>query len=376
MIYKNCTMERFFDECQGNIIVFGTSNLAMSFMEDAEQYGACDKILFFVDNDSSQWGQSMRWHSKEYVIFSPRELKEKSDKTCIVIASSYVYDIAKQLEEFAELSLCNCYFYPFMKWSPDYCMEGYLQKTERMRHKYEDQKEQFQRIKNSHLGERCFIIGNGPSLKPKDLDLLQGEYCFGANQIFFAFKSTQWRPDAYLTVNIDSFLAYREVINDLGCPLKLIDKKCLDYGVEIENAVYLKHGNYAKDDMPFSDDIEKYYYNGGTVTYTAMQVAVYMGFREIYLIGVDNNYAMEKSKDSEKSENNIQNHFYKDSEDEKSANLYSTVDVNHLTQSFVVAKEYAEKNNIQIYNATRGGKLEVFPRRRLEDVLIDRGGEK
>lgn len=33
--------------------------------------------------------------------------------------------------------------------------------------------------KGIHEGQRCFIIGNGPSLKPEDLDLLEHEYTFG-----------------------------------------------------------------------------------------------------------------------------------------------------------------------------------------------------
>lgn len=35
-------------------------------------------------------------------------------------------------------------------------------------------------------------------------------------------------------------------------------------------------------------------------------------------------------------------------------------------------KKYADKHGIQIYNATRGGNLEIFPRVKLEDVLDDK----
>ena len=31
-------------------------------------------------------------------------------------------------------------------------------------------------LKNIHSGKRCFIIGNGPSLTPGDLDLIKNEY--------------------------------------------------------------------------------------------------------------------------------------------------------------------------------------------------------
>ena len=53
------------------------------------------------------------------------------------------------------------------------------------------------RYKDKHLGQRCFIIGNGPSLKAKDLDKIKGEFSFGANMIYKIFPETNWRPTYY-----------------------------------------------------------------------------------------------------------------------------------------------------------------------------------
>ena len=47
-------------------------------------------------------------------------------------------------------------------------------------------------LKDSHIGERCFIIGNGPSLKLSDLEALKGEFCFGMNRIYELFPKTDW----------------------------------------------------------------------------------------------------------------------------------------------------------------------------------------
>lgn len=368
MIYKNCTSEYFFDNSENSIVVFGTSNIAMALMEDVEKYNYNDKIIFFTDNDSTLWGQTITFNNKEYPIKAPECLKEARVGITIIIASTYVYDISCQLESFGNLKNTECLFYPFMKWKPDFDMTHYHENVKRLHFRYNDQKKRFERLKNSHYGERCFIIGNGPSLTAKDLDLLKDEFCLAANQIFFMFQNTQWRPSVYLTVNVDTFLAYQQEINKLEC-LKFIDKKALDYGIEINNALYLKHGTFKESEDLFSEDISSYYYNGGTVTYTAIQVAVYMGFKEIYLIGVDNNYTFEKNKNGVKIKNDIENHFYKDRDDKKSADLYATVDVDHLTQTFIRANEYAQQHNIKIYNSTRGGKLEVFPRVSLETIL-------
>ena len=50
--------------------------------------------------------------------------------------------------------------------------------------------------KNKYTGRRCFIVANGPSLRPEDLDLLhdRGEITFGMNRIYKLFDQTSWRP--------------------------------------------------------------------------------------------------------------------------------------------------------------------------------------
>ena len=369
MFYRNCSLEILLNKKDDGIVVFGTSNMAMSMMEEVVRLGQSDRILYFVDNDCSLWGESFRTRDRVYSIKTPELLRTETRDIRIIVASTYVHDIAIQLESYPALADKECYFYPFIKWRPDSSLDGCFDAAKTLHARFNNQRQLFEQIKNSHQGERCFIIGNGPSLRMSDLEMLKEEYCFGVNQIFFAFNKTSWRPSAYLTVNVEVFLDYQEDIDGLNCALKLIDSKALDYGVQIDNALYLKHGTFAQGEPLFSEDISRYYYNGGTVTYTAMQAAVYMGFKQIYLTGVDNNYSLVKKKSGITIRNDIQDHFYTDGEDKKTASLYTITDVDQLTQSFTLARDYADAHGIEIYNATRGGMLEVFPRVRLEDVV-------
>ena len=57
------------------------------------------------------------------------------------------------------------------------------------------------KFKNIHSGERCFIIGNGPSLNADDLDKLaeQGYVTFAFNRIYHIFDQTDWRPTYYMS---------------------------------------------------------------------------------------------------------------------------------------------------------------------------------
>jgi hypothetical protein len=54
------------------------------------------------------------------------------------------------------------------------------------------------RLRGSAAGERCFVIGNGPSLTTSDLDLLRGELAIASNGIFLAYSQTEFRPTYYL----------------------------------------------------------------------------------------------------------------------------------------------------------------------------------
>ena len=56
-------------------------------------------------------------------------------------------------------------------------------------------------LKDSHRGERCFLIGNGPSLRSTDLSRLKGEFTFGFNRIFLAAAELGFVPSCLVSVN-------------------------------------------------------------------------------------------------------------------------------------------------------------------------------
>ena len=61
-------------------------------------------------------------------------------------------------------------------------------------------------LRDTHKGERCFVIGNGPSLTPADLDILAEKmvFCFAVNRIYKMYPKTVWRPSIYMT--LDTFV--------------------------------------------------------------------------------------------------------------------------------------------------------------------------
>lgn len=214
------------------------------------------------------------------------------------------------------------------------------------------------KFKNIHIGKRCFIIGTGPSLTEDDINKLKNEYTFGVNALCLLFKKLKWQTNYFV---ISDKKAYKNLCNKLPnedtknifiTSLKKGEVKDAHTHIPI-NPVnnFLTNNKHKK----FSNNIHVCCYDANTVVYNTLQIAVYMGFKEIYLVGVDCNY----SDDSQKRysiDHQINNPYY------KSAGK-------NMVEDFLVAKKYADKFGIKIYNATRGGMLEVFERVDLDEIL-------
>lgn len=213
------------------------------------------------------------------------------------------------------------------------------------------------KFKNIHKGEACFLIGNGPSLRYTDLEILKSNsaVCFGVNLIFNIFEQTDWRPDYYVVTDYSVYKSYFRELSEIKGYKEMFIKKYYHCDEIIDNANYYQ-GNLTRcygDKQKFSNDISKVIYAGYTVLFDAMQIAIYMGFERIYLLGVD---FTQKGNAGEKG-----NHIYDGiSKEKRSIVGNSFLDI--ASNAFKIAKEYADAHDIKIYNATRGGKLEVFER--------------
>ncbi len=239
-----------------------------------------------------------------------------------------------------------------------------------------------------HIKKRCFIIGNGPSLKVEDLEKMKREYTFASNSIYALYKYTDWRPVYYCAgdpVFCKEMMSAKETLMKLleGC--KAAFTSAAGEGIQYRNdadmdKLFYVHRLSDKDNNGyprFSEDCSKQVYLGGTITYDMLQLAVYMGFQEIYLLGMDFSYSVERHDDNTITKANISNHMREIEEEEKrfyKGNLerYSVTymaDIDLQLAGYKAAKEYADSHNIKIFNATRGGKLEVFQRVNFDDIF-------
>lgn len=229
---------------------------------------------------------------------------------------------------------------------------------------------QLKKFKNIHKGQRCFIIGTGPSLTVEDLELLKGEICFGSNRIFEIYPRTSWRPTYYVNQDYPLLKKYPREIHELTPKAMFfpIDVQPAYGDLPMANFFVLRHKDFYPGDAEFSENLHHYMGQGFTVTYGAMQLARYMGFSEVYLLGIDHNYSISQDEKGNLIVNNgVQDYFQGSTASNIGINLPRVVET---TKAYMTARKYADRHpGFTVYNATRGGKLEVFERVKLEDVL-------
>ncbi len=210
-----------------------------------------------------------------------------------------------------------------------------------------------------HHGERCFIIGNGPSLRETDLSKLKGEITFGMNRIYLAFDELQFLPTYYVSVND---LVIEQCLRDiLALPMpKFLSWRARRFFTTSpdERTIFL-HTTYSGP--KFATDVRSRLWEGATVTYVALQLAYYMGFQQVILIGVDHNFSTQgKPNTTVVSQGEDRDHFH--------VNYFGKgfrwqlPDLETSERAYRMAKEAYEADGREVLDATIGGKLDVFPK--------------
>lgn len=223
-------------------------------------------------------------------------------------------------------------------------------------------------LKDMHKGRRCFVIGNGPSLKISDLDRLINEVTFACNKIYLSFDQTAWRPTYYAAEDILFVQQNYRTIEDLQGFAKIFPYYLKKYVPAFTDAYYF---NFAYQDFSipfprFSFNPLDQLYGGATVTYTLLQLACYFGIREIYLLGVDLDYKVPVKNNGKFKNTNIIaaqgecNHFHPDYH--RPGETWFEPNLDAHRNALLTAQRAISKVGGSIKNASRGGKLESFER--------------
>lgn len=151
---------------------------------------------------------------------------------------------------------------------------------------------EFDKYKGKYIGQRCFIVANGPSLRMEDLDRLadEGEITFGMNRIYVLYDRTKWKPTFYMVQDPTVIRCCHDEIKKQVKNSVVFVKVPGEPRYDISGAINMKI-DYSRSEKhlspSFYDGKKCLFADGRSVTYTGLQLAVYMGFKEIYLLGAD-----------------------------------------------------------------------------------------
>lgn len=230
-------------------------------------------------------------------------------------------------------------------------------------------------LRNTHCGESCFVIGNGPSLRAEDLTRLYEKkvFSFASKRITAIFDATLWRPDVWMASDLDYIKLCSEEINALEGFTKMVPcQSLLNLNISISDAIYFPFIQAKRTPCWFNADVTKGVHFWGTVTCKMINMAVYMGFTNIYLLGVDHSYALKEVDGKYEYDKNAKNHFFspqEDNQEERDRIDNIQEELTYMTKAFSDVKWYCDQLGVNIFNATRGGALEAFSRVKFDEIL-------
>ncbi len=230
--------------------------------------------------------------------------------------------------------------------------------------KYTPYKKSIKSLKNTKKNKRLFIIATGPSLNKTDLSLLKNESMMGVNTLYRGVKDLDLHLEYYVVGDPPIFSSqYKGILQTntkvflSGAPGHYYVNNKAHYDKYSNSVIYpiqrLGRMNIMSD---FSKDLTKGVFSSGSVTLHCLQIAYYLGFKEVYLIGCDCDYSKSHHFDGKRTIN------------PDAPILSSDEGKNRVFKGYEICKRAFEKDGRKVYNATVGGKLEVFERVKLEDL--------
>lgn len=245
-------------------------------------------------------------------------------------------------------------------------------------------RDDLKRFHNIHKGQRCFIVGNGPSINSMDISLLDNEYTFAVNGIFYKTQECGFRPYYYVVEDYHVLQDNMEMIRDYEPRVggskflpsrfrtKFAGSKSPTFFLNMNRGFYEPRSLYYE--VPrFSADAASNVYCGQSVTIVNLQLAYYMGFSEVYLIGMDFSYnipdsAIKEGDVIESTEDDV-NHFHPDYFGK--GKKWHDPKLHNVLKSYKLCRLMYELDGRAIFNATEGGKLEVFPRKAYSSLFAE-----
>lgn len=193
------------------------------------------------------------------------------------------------------------------------------------------------KFKNLHQGKRLFVLASGPSLSSFDLSKLDRRITMGLNRSFMVYPYTYY----HCVLDQRLFDMYPE---ELKKTRQLFTLEGRPFGIRLANLAA----------EGFSWDLTQGIHTGYTIAYFALQLAVYMGFAEVYYLGLDLKHAQGKT------------HFF--GRDEVSANHENT-EFPKMKRMMDFGAVLLKSHAIEVYNCSTNTDLKCFPYKSFDEAV-------
>lgn len=247
-------------------------------------------------------------------------------------------------------------------------------------------------FKDKYKGQRCFLLGSAPSIKFEDLTCLKNEIVFALNNFYvhpdFKVIMSEFKPKFYVTAPIHSPQTEEEWrvwftdmeshmpantqiffgLNSYQGNIKYILEKYELFKKHNINWYYTSggFGNYLK--TPHIQ-IDRMVWSASTVSTYALMIAIYMGFSEIYLLGIDHNYICIKNEQDYR--------FYKSSphqKDEHKKTNFNNLEILRGSARVLEEKQWIYKycSEVNIYNCSISSLIDMFPKVDFNKIISEK----
>ena len=216
-----------------------------------------------------------------------------------------------------------------------------------------------EKSKDLHKGERCFLLGCGPSLNQVDLSYLSNEIVMGVNGTYMLEEISL---TYFVTVSYYFWKSHKENLKKLNCKRRFLP----DYLEELTSITptsWLNHSHVSSENSyKFSYEPHRKVYLGGSVIFVCLQLLLYLGFNEVIILGLDHDYGIDKKAlsktgnmiKSDELKAHFSSNYYR-----KGENVH--IDLAVMERVYELSMKAFAAVGRKIYNASPGTKLATFP---------------
>ena len=202
--------------------------------------------------------------------------------------------------------------------------------------------------------DKAILLANGPSLRELDIENIAEDWdIYGMNRVYLENDILR-RLNGLFLANKLVASQFREDFLRLDCPL-IVPSSLLGKLEWKDHISFLKFnpmkGGFAKD-------LTSSFNPASTVTYFALQCLYVLGYKKVIILGLDHNFGTQNSVNFTELMLDDKYHFRSDYFPK--GILWETPDLYGSEYWYRIAKESFELDGRELFDATLGGKCEIF----------------